>query len=530
MRSIPALRWLMTGALIVIIIQCSNPLRSNPEQDDVSLAKALLAEGDSIETMIGSSYRTFWLATENWYGILGLTTLADELTSSWGNAAMKDLSSEPRVAYNNSAGYFYSDHVEIPWNGAYAAIYAATGGLEAIAGGIQIGTDGVDTQRAKAFAYFVRGIAFGYLACMFDQAVILTSTQDLEAAQLAAVYSPYLEVMNQAISDLNQATTISAASIFTTDAGWIGGVLLSNFQLDRLAHAYIARFMPAVARSQAERAAVDWAGVKNHIGQGILDGEDFAPVGDNYVAWYSDARWVAGNSIWTRADYKTIGITDTSTGFQNWLATPVQDRVEFDLYTSDRRITGATHAPDSAGLYFKNVGASLFRVSRGTYHFSLYRTSKWDAYNATESEPMTTLSFVEMRLLLAEAEYRLGYLAASAAIVNETRVANGQLPALTGSETDFFDWLTYEKSIETYATASGLAYFDRRGWLAHTIICQYDSSGQTTGLVTDSPLHFPIPGRDSQFLFTLPYTFGGGGPGSAPKSMAGNRRALGPKY
>jgi len=526
MRSTPPFRWLLTVALLAAMNQCNKPLLSTTEADQISLAKALLAEGDSIEAMIGESYRTFWLGTDHWYGYLGLSTLADEASSSWGNIAMKDLSSEPRVAYDNSVDYRYRRHTEDPWNGAYAAIRAANGGLEAIAGGVQIGTDGVDTQRAKAFAYFVRGLAHGHLALLFDQAMILTSAQALEEAQLATVYSPYIEVMNLAISDLNQAITISASSIFTTDSGWINGVLLDNYALSRLAHSYVARYVSAVARSQAERAAVDWAGVKNHINQGILAGEDFAPVGDGYISWYSDARWAMGSSIWTRADYKTIGITDTSAGFQNWLAAPVQDRTEFDLYTSDRRVTGATNDPDSSGLYFKHVGASLFRTERGTYHFSMYRNSKWEAYRATEAEPMTTLTFVEMRLLLAEAEWRLGNLAASAAIVNETRVSNGQLSALTGSEVDFFDWLTYEKSIETYTTGIGLAYFDRRGWPAHTLIRQYDSSGQTTGLVTGSPLHFPIPAKESQFLFTLPYTFGGSGLGSAPKSMVGNRRGL----
>jgi len=61
----------------------------------------------------------------------------------------------------------------------------------------------------------------------------------------------------------------------------------------------------------------------------------------------------------------------------------------------------------------------------------------------------------------------------------------------------------YEKGIELFCTASGISYFDRRGW------------GE---LVTGTPIHFPLPGQELEILQMANYTFGGvGGPGSAPK-------------
>ena len=63
--------------------------------------------------------------------------------------------------------------------------------------------------------------------------------------------------------------------------------------------------------------------------------------------------------------------------------------------------------------------------------------------------------------------------------------------------------MKYEKRIETFQTAAGIAYFDDRGW---------------GDLVTNTPIHFPIPGRELETLGLQQYTFGGGGDGSAPKA------------
>ena len=124
---------------------------------------------------------------------------------------------------------------------------------------------------------------------------------------------------------------------------------------------------------------------------------------------------------------------------------------------------------------------------------------------------MPTLSNGEMQLLLAEAEWRMGNLAAAATIVNETRVAAG-LTALTGNEADFFKWLTYEKKIEAFVRGAGLAFFDRRGWTS--------TSGEAVGasdLIKDTPLHFPVPAKEQAIGGTLSqdiYTFGGSGSGA----------------
>lgn len=477
----------------------------------------VLVTADDVQALISGAFLTYWVGTEDWSGPMGLSTIADENTSSWGNEGMKDMSSEPRTAFTNTTSYGSKEATTTPWYGVYTAISGANDGLRAILDPddpIEIGIEGADTPRAKAFARFMQGIGYGFLAAMFDQAFIVDETDDMDAIALGEVellLSPYTDVMVAAIGYLEKCITL-CANTFTLPSAWINEVPLTNEELGRVAHSFIARFTAAVARTETERAAVDWASVKTHAAAGILEGEDFGPVGDGYINWYSDYRYITYGPVgWMRADYKTIGLADTSSGYEDWLASPVSDRDEFLLYTADRRITGATDAPETDGTYFGYEGPSPFRRARGTYHFSYYGYNGYREYVETEEEPMPTLTYVERRLLEAEAEYRAGTApyTAAAAIVNETRVANGELPALDGSETDFFEWLKYEKKIETFGKQVGLAFFDRRGW---------------GDLVKDTPLHFPVPAKELEVGQLAVYTFGGpGGDMSAPKRIPGPR-------
>ena len=78
-------------------------------------------------------------------------------------------------------------------------------------------------------------------------------------------------------------------------------------------------------------------------------------------------------------------------------------------------------------------------------------------------------------------------------LVIELWVANGSCGNL-------MDALIYEKRIETFGVASGLAYFDARGWGI---------------LVKDTPIQFPVPARELETIGLPAYSFGGGGTGSA---------------
>ena len=122
---------------------------------------------------------------------------------------------------------------------------------------------------------------------------------------------------------------------------------------------------------------------------------------------------------------------------------------------------------------------------------------------------MVEMTVTEMNLIKAEALYYTGDLAGAAALVNLTRTTRGGMDPLTGNESDFYFWLKYEKRIETFLVGIGTGFFDARGW------------GM---LVKNTPIHFPLPGSEIETIGTQygisNYTFGGGGPGSAPKIAA----------
>jgi hypothetical protein len=141
------------------------------------------------------------------------------------------------------------------------------------------------------------------------------------------------------------------------------------------------------------------------------------------------------------------------------------------------------------------------------------------------------MTMAEMDLLKAEGLLRSGGSAGTVAqLINNTRVANGELPPATaatpiGGPTDgswkntgihlngtLWGYLQHEHRIETFASASALAYATDRGW---------------GDLVQGTPINYPVPGRELETLALDNYTFGGvGAPGGAPKGRSDRRLAI----
>jgi len=496
---------------MLFIVGCADLSVNNPNDPDKDAA---LTSPSDVESLIGGAYNTVWYATENWTPTNGLSVVADEHSSSWGNAAMKDLSSEPRIEFNNTTSYIDIGHLESPWYGLYSAISSVNDALASILDAdnpIEIGTDGANTQRAIAFGRFIQGVSYCYLGSFFDKAFIVDETTNWEGVSSGTEklsLQNYSEVMERGLWYLERCVLLCNSNSFTLPVSWINGVELTSEQLARVAYSYMARYSACVARSPEERAAVDWATVESYVDLGITEGEDFGPYGDVWTNWYSWYREISYLDSWMRADYKTIGAADTSGNYETWLNANIDEREPFNIHTSDRRITGGV--PDSAGLYFRHAGDPSFKPDRGTYHFSYYSFVLWEDNLNFGTVQMTTLWYKEMRLLKAEARYRQGDNIGAAELVNETRTSNGQLPELTGNESDFFKWLKYEKKIETFSTP-GLAFFDRRGWEADP------ETGQVTELVEGTPVHFPVPAKELEVsLFDL-YSHGGATGDVAPK-------------
>jgi hypothetical protein len=213
-----------------------------------------------------------------------------------------------------------------------------------------------------------------------------------------------------------------------------------------------------------------------------------------------------------------------------------------NILTPDARIQapGGTEPSLSAPVYFKHTNvwppqAQFDTALRGRYYVSWYWNSTRARDNRTQfpatgggrnRNNSSELQFIqddmlvpaEMDLLMAEAEYRTGNLQAAADLINKSREANGELPAVTtagvpvanscvpqrwdGTCGDLWDALVYEKRIETYGT--GIAYYDLRRWGC---------------LLEGTFTQLPIPGQQLLIMNHPNYTYGGqpGQVGTAPK-------------
>ncbi len=484
--------------------------------------KRVLVTPADVENLIGSAFRLYMFAQYGHSPGRALTVLGDEMSSSWGNGGMRDLSEEPAKPINNSSSYGYRRFMEDPWYDNYEVISNANDGINAILGGLEIGEDGsTDTERAHAYAKMCQGLAHGYVGILFDKGFIFPEGIELTA------YSPEFvtsnTVVDAGIAALTEAITLGSAD-FTLPGDWINGQELTNEELQQLCHSYIARYMVFSARTAAERAALDWTTILSHVDAGIT--EDFGFEGDDNL-WWHPVQYQSNWNGWHLADNHLHGPSDTSTNYADWLDTPSEDQTHFINFSTDRRVTGdETGITD--GEYFYYQEAQSHYASRGTYHWSRYRWQKYDYQypSAYGFHPM--MYKAEMDMLKAEA-YLRGYgggtNADAAALINETRVGTGQMPALDGTESDLELWraMCYEKRIET--TLTGIAWYDYRAWAG------LEKDGETVIHVPSGrPVYFPVPARELEILLMDTYTFGGVGNANTTPGIKSGSKVIDMEY
>jgi len=487
------------GVMLVLFwLGCADMDVTNPNAPD---SEAALAEGDDVESLIGGAFLSFWNGTMKNYPQMTLSVMGGGITSSWGNFGMLDLGKRPREHFINDDSYGDVFMARTPWYNLYTAIAAVNTGLQELdEGNVTI----AEEERARAFARLIHGLSHGFLALHFDQAFIVDENlaidlDDIDATVDGMELRPYNEVMDAAIGYLEDVITIASQNSFTFPGSWINGNALTETELIHLCHAWIARFKAQVARTPAEREAVDWASVVDHAQLGLQFGQDFIVQADG-VIWWSRSTSLMQDPVWTRVSYYTVGHADNSGQFQEWLDTPPLQREEFVLETDDERFgTEITYyEPLPAGKDFALTFGSFFAAERGSYFFSRYYHVRYImTYLSGYVGPMNTLNQTELDLLIAEGEIRLERdLGLAAEMINNTRVNRGGLPEVTAGDgvEVLLDAMKYEHRLETLNTFVGVDFYTRRGW------------GE---LPDNTPLHFPVPSRELiRHAFDV-YTFGG---------------------
>ncbi|MGQ0766914.1 MAG: hypothetical protein ACT4OZ_14795 [Gemmatimonadota bacterium] len=484
--------------------------------------------GLSIETVFTNASNVDAALVGSWKAYTELTrfTCPTLPFSVWGNditttsITFIDYSTEPRIPINNR------DNLNCATRSGYYVPYeAAAGARESFQGinenrlrfGVVDATtpDGRDTPSRLIFAKFMIAISQLSLGLYFDQAFISDTSTPLGTR--GTELSPSSQVIARAVEQLrNVIAHAQSVPSFTLPATFINGRSITRDELVRISMSFIIRSQVYAPRNPAERAAVNWSRVLAQLDSGIT--RDFGFQADPAVAGTASTYFnnsFAQNTV--RISNRLVGPADTSGQYQLWLARPLSTRSAFTLTTPDRRIHGATNT--TAGTRFIRLSSTMGSATNGPYLTSAYRSTRYlnTAADSGSRAFVPVLSLDEMKFVRAEALFRLGRATEAAALINPTRVAANLKPVDangppagrdcvpktdTGACGSLFDAIQYEKRIELYPYSGGeVAWFDQRGW------------GK---LITGTPIHLPVSGRELLTLGLPYYTFGGSGAGSAP--------------
>jgi hypothetical protein len=519
--------------------------------NDPDRGRALATPGD-VESLIAGSYSQWFVADHKLPGDAGsptmfLSTQAFMHSATAANFGILTYSRIPRSPIQNSITDQDYSYITFNWTTNYRALAAVAEGMRALRDDPTIaeGLGEEEALRARLFGTLVQGLAHGSIALLYDRGYVIdenVTTVD-EEGNPVMLGEPvgYNQVMAAALAKFDAAIAMAssaAAADLEIPGEWIGTGTDAPVDMETLVqmmNSMKARYRANVARTAAERAAVNWTQVLAEVGAGVHSNFDISTEFTD-TDWAGDLTlWYGSLSTWQQVTLFIYGMADQSGAYQQWLAQPVLSRDAFFngstpvvIVSPDLRFPRGTTAAQQAqaanrGRYIRirataagaiNNAVQFSRPDRGTWRWSQYYNNQADdvqVYN-----PFPLIDYDEMRMLAAEAHFRRGELQLAADSINVTRVFNGLnatnaaglntscVPKLpNGSCGNLFEMLKWEKRMETFFRGPLWVgwFFDSRGW---------------DDLYRGTPLQLPIPAEQYSILgLGAPYTFGGVGGTSA---------------
>lgn len=419
---------------------------------------------------------------QNWYNTindyegpgLAFATMADMNTCSWANAGMKDMSSEPRIAWDNSPNYSYQSITYSYFNSLYSILPDSNHLIKVINDGL---IDLDQPERTECMARFGQAATLGYLAMVFDRVWISDENGALNNGEPVTPN----EAMELALTQLDKAIEIAENNSFILDGDFVNGQSYTSSQFAQYLNSLGARFLVNNVRNSTQRDAIDWDRVLDYTNKGLQ--YDWLVTSDGWVSWHAEWVFYAAYPTWTRVDMRLVHMMDPNSP---------------DYFTdSDGNIPAASSSDARLDTDFQYLADQNFIPSRGIYHFSNYRHSRYDAelHNSGWTGASPEFLKAENDLYKAEAYLRKGMLTDAASIINTgTRVSRGNLSQISANADAIAEAIHYERSIELYNTGMGIGFFEMR---------------RENKLQAGTPLHFPIPGKTLEASNIPIYTFGG---------------------
>lgn len=524
---------LLIGALGVT--GCSDQ-QFNVKNNNAPDRERALTDASDLVSVLRGGYTSFWSGT---YENTPFAVSAPHL-HGWGDAMTTTnafsgfwtvATDEPRPEFQNTLTFADLAIVEEPWQELNSAVSSSNDVIREIqVNDFDVVVDGDDrTQRTLAAAYFLRGLSYGHLANLFNQAYITTEEFDPEEDLADLEFSPYPEVLSQARSDFEQARQIAQNNTFTLPDVLPWSQAVTSERLVRLANSFEARHIVSNPRTPDEAANIDWNSVRDLAREGItqdlvmdLDGNE----------WFNNWQYVSGLYWYWRVDNRLVQKMAAQHGVDYPIKYPADQagtaidpaKTFAQQGEGDARLcpasgdefegSGVGTAAELGCWFVYDTDQSFFREARGPKLQSNYWYARdfileqW--FNAPfAAGPGPILLAEENRLMEAEAEMRLGNTGAAAEIVNSgSRVNVGELDPVPSDDAEAVrKAIYYERDIQLYRTGLGLPYFDlrRRGMLQ-----------------AGTPLHMPVPATELQTIQQELYTFGGASNAGQPGTASGD--------
>lgn len=532
--------------LIVILVASAFSLQSCADLSVDNLNEpdrdAVLADVENTLKLLNGAYQqvfagivTSWAAAPH--------MLADQATSTNLFRQYWDFAEEPRLRMNNTTSYSATASFSAYWGAMNSGIATANILIDAIVNDEQeFVTDGVNvTDQVLAQAYFIRGIARGYLGLIYDQAYLVDENTDLTQDPTSFEFSPYTDLIDAAVADIvNAVSSAENAPNFVLNTMPNGADSWNFAQFSDIAHSYAAKFSAGKARTADEAASMDWGAILSLANKGLGGPEALSSIPDftaqnvgsdgtfaNYMADWLNFVVTCSSGLSSCAGYNPVDVKmahmldpEYPTEYPANLAgataglEPAESddqRLEYFVYTTN------------PGFLNPNRNANLY-----TNYFSLRFFANNDWWPA--SYGVTLFTSVENDLLRAEASLMSsGNSIDAAQILNETPAGTGVMELsidLPANQIGFIDYNGLSGGHNYLGTES----IPEIQWaLLREYSIEIDQLGGVGTqwffmrrhdlLQAGTPTHFAVPGSELELLQRENYTFGGvdfaGEPGTA---------------
>lgn len=526
-------------ALTALAVSCADLQVDNLNSPDES--RAITSPLEYIPLLEGSTANVFFKLND--FEGVHMDGLADFMTATNRAYSFWDFTHQPRLRLNNTTGYTDKFIIETPWNTFYSGISAANDVIGVIV------NDNVElilpdssnvTQQYLAAAYFLRGVATGYLGLIYDQALIID-----ENAAAGIVPSPYADVIEASIADFEKAIVAAnaAGASFTWD------VLPSPQSLNRnefiaFIRSFQARILLGKARTNAEADALPdseydrilaFANAGAGKGAGAPANFAFGTV-QPYIFYHNYADWSAyyiGSNGYLPVDVRVMHLLDP-----NYLGgTPPFDfKVQRDGSQALLPMGTMNSVDPRSAYYYYDAGFGFLSQARDLRLFTQYQNDRIygdNDWGADSNYPVTYFIAAEMDYIIAEAQLRKGNKAAAAAALNASPFGTGitDLSPLNtpGVALGYFptDGFSGGYSIDASAPDASFVYaLQKEQAVELTFFANIGSNWffmrRHDLLQTGTPLHYPIPGGSIEIVPGLTYySFGGEDFASDPNNASG---------